>query len=149
MRDGSHRLVAALALAAGLGLASLHLAAHRLGPEHPVGVAAQAAFAPTCHQRPERALAWAGRSLPACARCTGLHLSVSSGALLLLLLPAARLPAARTLVAAGLAPMALDVVAGLCFASWDHPWLRLATGLVAGSALLLSLRARAGGGTRP
>ena len=72
-----------------------------------------------------------------------------TGGLLLLVLPAVRLPAARTLVAAGLAPMAIDVAAGLFIAGWDHPWLRLATGLVAGSALLLSLRAGAGGGTSP
>ena len=141
------RWIAGLAMASGLALTAADLSAPCLGSAHPVAAVARLALAPTCHQLPERSFRAAGETLPACTRCTGLHASGLLGGLLALLLPAAivaRLPAPRLLVLVGLAPMAADVAAGLFLDGWDHPWLRAATGLVAGTALLLTLRA--GGG---
>ena len=144
MTSAGLRPFGALALVFGLALACADLAAPVLGPEHPAAWLARTALAPTCHQRPERSFARGGVPLASCARCTGIHLSGLAGGALLLLLPARaarRLPSPRGLVLLGLMPLLVDVGAGLLWTSWDHPWLRAATGLIAGCALLLTLRA--------
>jgi len=138
------RSVGALALVAGLALAFADLAAPFFGARHPMALLSLAALAPTCHQRPERSFTLAGVPLGSCARCTGVHAAGLAGGVLLLLLPAAALsllPSPRRLLLLGLTPLVLDAGAGVLWSSWDHPWLRAATGLMAGCALLLTLRA--------
>jgi uncharacterized membrane protein len=130
----------------GLVLACADLAGPVLGEGHPVALVSRAALSSACHQRAERSLHVGGRPLASCARCSGLHAAGLAGGALLLLLPsaaAAALPRPRLMALVALAPLALDVAAGLLWSSWDHPWLRAATGLLAGCAILLSLRATA------
>lgn len=140
--------VARLSAALGglsLALLAIDLAPAVLGSRHPVSVVARSALASTCHQDPARCLEWRGAPLAACARCTGLH---ASGLLLaaLALVPRgfaalARVGPAR-LALAGCSPLVVDALAGMAFAAWDHPGLRLATGLVAGAACLAALVVR-------
>lgn len=144
MTGAGHRLLGALALLCGLTLAGADLAGPLLGAGHPAALVSRAALAGTCHQRPERSFVVRGEPLAACARCSGLHAAGLAGGALLLFLPGtagARWPRPRRLVLFGLLPLGLDVGAGLAWTSWDHPWLRAATGLLAGCAILLSLRA--------
>ena len=144
MTSAGLRSVGALALLAGLALACADLAAPFLGARHPAAILSRAALAPTCHQRPERSFTLAGVPLGSCARCSGVHAAGLAGGALLMMLPAtalSRLPAPRRLVLLGLTPLVLDAGAGCLWSSWDHPWLRAATGLTAGCALLLTLRA--------
>lgn len=130
---------AVVAIGLGLCLLASDLASPLLGSSHPAAVLAHVAVGKTCHQLPERSLTLGGRAMSACARCAGLHASGVVGGFLLVLFPAAAW-GARRLALLGLSPLLLDVAAGQLSASWDHPWLRVATGLLAGTALLLSLR---------
>jgi uncharacterized membrane protein len=139
------RILGALALAGSLGLLTLDLAGVIVGPAHPAAFAARRALAPSCHQREERSLRVAGTSLPACARCSGLHASGAVGGLLLLGLPRARAwrrPPSAALLGLALGPLLLDVVIGGLWPAWDHPWLRALTGLQAGAVLLVSVGLR-------
>lgn len=51
----------------------LILAAALTGPAGPVDRIVRAAFAPFCHQLPERSLHWNGSSIVVCARCAGFY----------------------------------------------------------------------------
>jgi len=80
-----------------------------------------------CHGLPERSLRWSGKTLPICARCTGLWLGYALAAVLVWfwLLP-------WWLSLALVAPLVLD--GGTQALGWrtSNNRLRLATGLVAG-----------------
>lgn len=135
------RLLGAFALVSGLALGFADFAAPLFGEQHPATQLSRAALAPTCHQRAERSFTVDGVGLASCARCTGLHAAGIAGGAWLLVVPAAagfRLPRPRRLALLGVVPLLLDVAAGLCWSSWDHPWLRAATGLFAGCTLLLA-----------
>ena len=88
------------------------------------------AFAPACHQLPERTLHLLGAPMVVCSRCAGIYAGVALGALLPA--PPALLPRLRWLIPLSAAPMLLDVAlqtAG-AYAPW-HP-SRLLTGAVFG-----------------
>jgi uncharacterized membrane protein len=128
-------LVAALLL--GAVLVSLEAVA-RLAPASPAGAAARVALRPACHQRAERSFAVAGVALPACARCTGVHLSAFAGALAAWAL-GRRVKWTHAACAGAL--LAVDAGTGIVSPSWDHPWLRFTTGLVAGAAVFAAAAA--------
>jgi uncharacterized membrane protein len=64
-----------------------------------------------CHQRPERSFTMFGRSMPVCARCTGLYASALGGAVLALLfaMPMAA-GRARWILGLALAPTLASVI---------------------------------------
>jgi uncharacterized membrane protein len=94
--------------------------------------ALDAAFAPICHQRPERTLILAGHAMCVCSRCAGLYAGIAAGALLAWPTLPRRRHKAVLAVASGL--LLTDIVTqdlGL------HPvWhaTRLATGALVGYA---------------
>ena len=103
------------------------------------GAVARAALSPTCHQWVERSFAIGGHPLAACARCVGLH--ASGLAAMLVLLPARSFVASHrgtlaVIASAAWALLALDVAGGMALPAWDHPWIRFATGLLAGASVL-------------
>ena len=55
-----------------------------VGPWLPAHVrrAIDLAFAPICHQRPERTLVFAGHAMSVCSRCAGVYAGIALGALL-------------------------------------------------------------------
>ena len=147
-----NRLACVLLLLAGLLLFALNLAPALLPRAGGLSVAARFAWAPTCHQRAERSLAIAGRPLGACARCTGLHASAVVGGLLLLLSPRRRFGArwsSRAVALVGCVPLVVDAQVGMIVPTWDHPWLRLLTGVLAGSMVFLSVGWCAGAARTP
>ncbi|HDT13364.1 MAG TPA: DUF2085 domain-containing protein, partial [Candidatus Aminicenantes bacterium] len=96
-----------------------------------------AAFAPLCHQIPDRCFTLGGHPLPVCGRCLGIYAGFAAG---LSLYPWIRgfsrvaLPDVRLFLLLTL-PMAVDAVAGLA-GLWTSPiWLRAATGLAWGAVL--------------
>lgn len=103
------------------------------------GSAARLALATTCHQQPERAFAWQGIPLAACARCVGLHAGGIPAALLALGLGASLARQARVFrwaIAASAVLLASDVAAGVLLGSWNHPVLRAVTGLLFAASVL-------------
>lgn len=141
-REARPRLPTWLHLAGILSLATLCIGlAAALAPA-PVAAAARAALAGTCHQRSERSLAIGSAPLGACARCTGLHASGVAGLALAVVLGAARMIRRRQYLAratiVAVLVLAVDVAAGMAWPGWDHPWIRLATGLAAGALLACS-----------
>jgi len=123
--------------AALLALASVVLVISFLPVLVPVGslaAASRAGLRGTCHQRPERSFDVGGVPLGACARCTGLHLGGMLAGLLLVVRPRTRSSAALAAVAT--VALGADVTAGILFASWDHPWLRFASGVMLACSVL-------------
>lgn len=92
----------------------------------------EARFGPVCHHLPERTLAYDGRPLPVCARCTGMWLGAALGGVGLALPPRRRL--IRGVGAAALAAGALGLGAALAEALG---WLATSNGVRAGLGLLL------------
>lgn len=123
-------------LVAGLSLLGL-VASPALLAETPlawVGDALREAYAPFCHQHAGRCFHLGGVPLAACSRCVG----VMSGAVLGLLLSGLAGWIGRirlwspALLAAGLAPLALDATLGLLGLWHNTHGSRALTGLVAG-----------------
>lgn len=88
------------------------------------------AYAPLCHQLPERTLLLQGLAMPICSRCAGIYAGLVLG--VLACIPRSWLGAMPRVVTVAAAAMALDVstqALGL-HAPW-HP-SRLATGLALG-----------------
>jgi uncharacterized membrane protein len=135
--------MAALFLLVGALLLTMDLLPPALGEAHPLSAFSRGALSTTCHQDPDRCFRLWGTPLATCARCVGLHV----GFVLLAVawwLPRRLLPwrvSARAWVLAGLSPMALDVVLGIAWESWDHPVLRAFVGAWAFTAVGLSARA--------
>lgn len=97
--------------------------------------AVRCALAGTCHERPERALKLGGVALVACARCAGLHASgVVGGALAAW----GRLRAGMASVCVAAVALLADVGLGWWAPSWDHPYLRFATGLAFGTSVMVA-----------
>ncbi len=100
----------------------------------------RAAYRPVCHQVPERCLELRGLPIAVCARCLGLYLG---GALALALrsLPLARrvTPPRPVWLLAGLAPMAIDLMARVLGAPGLASLPRLAVALPGGFAAGLFL----------
>jgi uncharacterized membrane protein len=140
------RRIGWLAVVLGAVLAAADLSPLLASPSSPWRSAARLALAPTCHQRPDRCFRLGQEPMPACARCVGLHASGLLGGLLLTLggvrTPSAWCPRGAVLVAGAL--LAADVALGTVVHTWDHPGLRFALGLLAGSSLLLALRSEGG-----
>jgi len=127
---GKARRLAALALAAGLGLvAALAFAAAARG-----WPAVYAGFAPLCHQRVERCLVAGGAPLPLCARDLGIVLGAAAGGLACALL-GGRLRAQPRLLAVAAAVLAGDVLLERAGLYGNVPAGRLAAGLFFGFAL--------------
>ncbi len=106
-----------------------------------------AAFAPVCHQLPERSFWIDGVQLAVCHRCYGIYAGLFLGTLLLTLISthASRLyREARWLLIAGLLPPALDWGLQLVHLWQNTPLSRVLTGLwfglVAGLLLAATLR---------
>ena len=87
-------------------------------------------FSPICHQLPERSFFLAGHQLSVCARCTGIYFGAFVGSFF----ARPKSPPPLFLVAA-LIPMALDGGTQLLFRESTNV-LRLATGLIAGFAVI-------------
>lgn len=92
-------------------------------------------FSPICHQLPERSFFLLNHQLPVCARCTGIYY----GAFLGSFFARRKSPSPWYLVIA-LIPMALDGGTQLLFRESSNI-LRLATGLIAGFAVVFYLYA--------
>jgi len=96
-----------------------------------------AAFAPLCHQIPDRCFHLGGHPLAVCGRCLGIYAGFAAGLLLYPLVRGFRRLAVPPawLFAALTAPMAIDAGAGL-LGVWQGPiGLRLATGFAWGTVL--------------
>lgn len=144
MRSVPARL-AATVLALGLLVVAAEVISV-LRPASSIGVLTRLGLRSACHQIEDRCLTIGGVTMPACARCAGLHASALAGSLLALALLAARREPtqrkARAAVLVTAAMLGLDVVAGMTLASWDHPVLRAITGAAFGIACLIFLTAR-------
>ena len=96
-----------------------------------------AAFAPLCHQIPDRCFRLSGHPLAVCGRCLGIYAGFAAGLLLYPLIRGFRRLAVPPawLFAALTVPMAIDAGAGL-LGLWRSPiGLRLATGFAWGTVL--------------
>ncbi|MFO7769551.1 MAG: DUF2085 domain-containing protein [bacterium] len=123
--------------------AAFLLLAAAAGPESPIGTIVEAGFAPFCHQIPGRSLL-GGRPLAVCTRCagfyTGLALAGMTGAAAAAAGWRGRVPGA--VLAAGLAPLAVDGTANL-LGLWASPAaVRALIGMVAALPLALILVGR-------
>jgi len=102
-----------------------------------VGTLLYAAFAPVCHQIPERCFQFHGRPLAVCGRCLVIYAGFALGLALYPLVrgfSTLRLPTARVFILTVL-PMAVDGAAGV-LGLWDSPiGVRFATGAVWGVLL--------------
>jgi len=97
------------------------------------------AFAPLCHQQPDRAILVGEAPLAVCARCTGLYLGLALGGWLAMLVRrAGRRPTGYLLLAA-LALPAIDGISGWLGIWSSGPLLRAGTGLLAAFPLTLLL----------
>jgi len=134
----SRRVLAAVACAAAVYCAGIVLAPWLEHRGSAAGSWLRLAFAPTCHQQPDRCLELGTGRLAVCARCSGLY----AGGLLGLLAGAATgvrcRPTLRTLVATA-APTVLDFVAGLVGLPSLPNWPRFAIALAPGVVLGLLL----------
>ena len=97
------------------------------------------AFAPFCHQQPDRAILVGEVPLAVCARCTGLYVGLAMGGWLALLFRWVGRRPTNQLVLAALAVPAIDGLAG--WLGWwsSGPLLRAGTGLLAAFPLALLL----------
>ncbi len=96
-----------------------------------------AAFAPVCHQRPERSFFASGYPLAVCGRCLGIYLGFLAGVLVFPWLGrrfGGRVPPARLLIALTL-PIGFDAAGNLLGLWASGNAVRLATGFVWGAVL--------------
>jgi uncharacterized membrane protein len=97
------------------------------------------AYSPFCHQDPARSFHVFGVQLLACSRCTALFAGALSALLAapLVGLVDKQTPVPRWVLAAGLAPLAADAIAGMA-GVWTSTFVsRASTGLVAGALAAL------------
>jgi len=95
------------------------------------------AFSPLCHQIPSRSFHFDGVPLAVCARCTGVYFGLIPGLMVYPLwrrVDSERMPH-RAWLTAGIAPMAIDCVAGVVGMFSSPIAFRTATGILAGMAI--------------
>jgi uncharacterized membrane protein len=134
----SRRWVAAVACAAAVYCAGFVLAPWLERSGSPAGSWLRLAFAPTCHQQPDRCLDLGAGPLAVCARCSGLYAGGLLGLLAIALSGVRRRPTLPTLVAA-LVPTVLDVAAGLIGLPSLPNWPRFVIAVAPGAVLGLLL----------
>jgi uncharacterized membrane protein len=108
----ARRWLAAVTLAATAYCAAIVLAPWLERSGSPAGSWLRLAFAPTCHQQPDRCLDLGAGRLAVCARCSGLYAGGLLGLVTTVLSGVRRRPTFRVVLAASL-PTFLDVAAGL------------------------------------
>jgi len=128
-------LVAAVACAAAIWCAGIVLAPWLEHRGSAAGSWLRLAFAPSCHQQPERCLDLGAGKLAVCARCAGLYAGGLLGLLATVLSGVRRRPTVPVLLAASL-PTVLDVAAGLIglpsLPNWPRFLIAVAPGAVFG-----------------
>ena len=102
-------LAGALTVAAVLWTAAILFVPIGHHVSHALTIAVYAAARQVCHQRPERSFHAGGAKLPVCARCSGLYLSGTAGALMAWLGAPRVLRRRRALLAAAALPTALTL----------------------------------------
>jgi len=95
---------------------------------------ANSVYSPFCHQLPERSLFILGIQMPVCARCFGIYAGIAVGALLYPFISDGKVPD-RWVIFAAAAPLVLDGATQLIGLRESFNLLRVATGLVFGSAV--------------
>ena len=146
----ARRWLAAITLAAAVYCAAFALAPWLEHRGSAAGSWLRLAFAPSCHQQPERCLDLGAGKLAVCARCAGLYAGGLLGLLATVLSGVRRRPTVPVLLAASL-PTVLDVAAGLfglpSLANWPRFLIAVAPGAVFGLLLadaVADLSARVG-----
>jgi uncharacterized membrane protein len=146
----SRRWLAAVACAAAVYCVGFTVAPWLESGGWPAGSWLRLAFAPTCHQQPERCLDLGAGKLAVCARCAGLYAGGLIGLLATVLSGVRRRPTVPVLLAASL-PTVLDVAAGLIglpsLPNWPRFLIAVAPGAVFGLLLtdaVADLSARVG-----
>jgi len=146
----TRRWLAAITLAAAVYCAAFALAPWLEHRGSPAGSWLRLAFAPTCHQQPDRCLDLGDGPLAVCARCAGLYVGGLLGLLATVLSGVRRRPTVSVLLAASL-PTVLDVAAGLIglpgLPNWPRFSIAIAPGAVVGLLLadaILDVAARVG-----
>ncbi len=146
----ARRWLAAITLAATVHCAGVVLAPWLEHRESAAGSWLRLAFAPTCHQQPDRCLDLGAGRLAVCARCSGLYAGGLLGLLATVLSGVRRRPTVPVLLAASL-PTVLDVAAGLIglpsLPNWPRFLIAVAPGAVFGLLLadaVADLSARVG-----
>ena len=134
----SRRVLAAVACAAAVYCAGIVLAPWLEHGGSAAGSWLRLAFAPTCHQQPDRCLDLGAGQLAVCARCSGLYAGGLLGLLAAVLAGVRCRPTLRTLVATA-APTVLDFVAGQVGLPSLPNWPRFAIALAPGVVLGLLL----------
>ncbi len=119
------------------------LLALAVGTQHPLSVVVETAFAPLCHQIPERSVLW-GRPLAVCTRCAGFYTGLAAaglaGAAAAVLGWRGRVAAPVVILC--LVPLAVDGTANLA-GLWSSPaGARAVIGLIAALPLALILVGR-------
>lgn len=124
-------------VASAAGLAAVTAAPLLMARGSRSAVILYAAFAPLCHQLPDRCFSLAGFPMAVCARCAGIYAGAFAGLVVrpwLRPLTDPRPPRRRTLLAAAL-PLAVDA-AGNVLRLWSSPAsLRFAVGFLGGLLL--------------
>ncbi|MCA9605539.1 MAG: DUF2085 domain-containing protein [Myxococcales bacterium] len=101
-----------------------------LWPDGAAAISARMIFSGLCHQDPARSFAIDGHPMAVCHRCTGIYFGLAAGALAALaFLPD---PSRKRYWAAGIAPLALQVLLAWIWPALDLFWLRTLTGAIAG-----------------
>lgn len=146
----ARRWLAAVTLAATAYCAGIVLAPWLEHRGSAAGSWLRLAFAPTCHQQPERCLDLGAGRLAVCARCSGLYAGGVLGLLASVLSGVRRRPTVPVILAASL-PTILDVAAGLIglpsLPNWPRFLMAVALGAVFGLLLadaVADLSARVG-----
>ena len=134
----SRRWLAAVACAAAVYCAGFVLAPWLERSGSPAGSWLRLAFAPTCHQQPDRCLDLGAGRLAVCARCAGLYAGGLLGLLVTALSGVGRRPTFPVLIAASL-PTVLDVTAGLTGLPGLPNWPRFVIAVAPGAVLGLLL----------
>jgi uncharacterized membrane protein len=134
----TRRWLAAITLAAAVYCSTFALAPWLERAGSPAGSWLRLAFAPTCHQQPDRCLDLGDGPLAVCARCAGLYVGGLLGLLATVLSGVRRRPTASVLLAASL-PTVLDVAVGLIglpgLPNWPRFFIAMAPGAVVGLLL--------------
>jgi uncharacterized membrane protein len=134
----SRRWVAAVACAATVYCAGIVLAPWLERSGSQAGSWLRLAFAPACHQQPDRCLDLGAGRLAVCARCSGLYAGGLLGLFASVLSGVRRRPTLRILVAASV-PTVLDVAAGLIGLPGLPNWPRFVIAVAPGAVLGLLL----------